>query len=68
MNTRKMQLELGFETPGRGLSSRGQRHRHLAGARWWFDQMHAVVDKAFDWSAKPAPPPEQISLTLVRAE
>ena len=44
-----------------------QRNRRLARARWWFNQMHTVVDQAFDWSTPPAPPPEQISLTLAKA-
>ena len=38
--------------------------RRLTRARWWFSQMHAVVDRALDW--KPAPPgrPEQTYIVL----
>jgi len=28
-------------------------HNRRARARWWFDQMRAVVDKAEEWPAKP---------------
>lgn len=40
--------------------------KRLSRARWWFTQMHALVDSAMDW--KPAPParPEQTYLTLAR--
>ena len=29
--------------------------------------MHVMVDRAFDWSTAPAPPPQQITLTLTKA-
>lgn len=61
----KEQLELGFTAAqNRPLPVRPQRR--LTRARWWFEQMHSVVDRAFDWSSSPAPRPEQIYLTLVR--
>jgi hypothetical protein len=68
MNTTKMQMELSFEASGVRLGSLGQRPRRLARARWWFEQMHTVVDRAFDWSTGPEPPPQQTYLTLVKAE
>ena len=61
----KEQLEISFETNGRAcrpLRSQQRRNR----ARWWFHQMRAVVDSAFDWSSAPPARPEQIYLTLAR--
>ncbi|MBI5383689.1 MAG: hypothetical protein HZA90_03280 [Verrucomicrobia bacterium] len=66
MKTVKTQLELGFATPMK-LTRMTPHNRRMARARWWFGQMHAVVDRAFDWSATPVPPPEQIYLTLAKA-
>jgi hypothetical protein len=66
MNTAKIQLELSFENPGVKLARLNQRPRRLARAHWWFEQMHAVVDRAFDWSAAPAARPEQVCLGLAR--
>jgi hypothetical protein len=63
MNMTKTQLELSFESSLR-LQPMPPRNRRLARARWWFQQMHAVVDRAFDWSASPLPPPEQTHLSL----
>lgn len=61
----RQQMEMSFDghvsfVPAVRRSSRFNR------ARWWFNQMHALVDQAIDW--KPAPParPEQIYLTLAR--
>ena len=41
-----------------------RRQRRLTRARWWFSQMHAVVDRALDW--KPAPPgrPDQTYIAI----
>jgi hypothetical protein len=47
-----------------GLEPRGRRR---ARARWWFEQMHAVVDRALDWSAAPPARPEQTCLSLAGA-
>jgi hypothetical protein len=46
MNT--TQMEFGLER--KHLQCRARSRRRTPGARWWFDQMHAVVDRAFDWS------------------
>jgi hypothetical protein len=67
MNNAKSQLELSFEAPALRHGNMNVRSRRLARARWWFQQMHATVDRALDWSETPAARPEQISLTLVRA-
>jgi hypothetical protein len=61
----KEQLELGFNA-AQNLPLPARPPRRLTRARWWFEQMHSVVDRAFDWSAAPAPRPEQIYLTLAR--
>lgn len=58
----KTQMELGFSSSNstpRGVIPR----RRLPGARWWFQQMHAVVDQAFDWTT-PDARPQQIYMTL----
>ncbi len=53
--TTTQQLELGLD--GRVcLRNLGQRRRRASRARWWFQQMHAVVERAFDWSAAPDRP------------
>jgi hypothetical protein len=41
-----------------------QRTRRQSRAHWWFAQMRAVVDRAFDWNTAPAPRPEQVHLAL----
>ena len=55
----KTQMELGLEkkntTPCRVV-----RTRRSPGARWWFNQMHTVVDRAFEWSRTAQARPEQI--------
>ena len=40
------------------------RRRQSPGARWWFDQMHTVVDRAFEWSRTAQARPEQIHITF----
>jgi hypothetical protein len=64
MKTAKIQLELSFENPTLRLTRLNQRPRRLARARWWFEQMHVVVDRAFDWSAAPVGRAEQTHLAL----
>jgi hypothetical protein len=59
----KQQLELVFDDsanfrPLLRPSSRRQR------ARWWFQQMHRVVDAALDWRPTPPARPEQGHLKL----
>jgi hypothetical protein len=61
------QLELSFETPAFRTGPRRPRDRRLARAGWWFEQMHAVVDRALDWSPAPPARPEQIRLSLANA-
>ena len=57
----KTQMELGFSgNPNNRIMTRRGR---VPGARWWFQQMHTVVNQAFDWSS-PDPRPEQIYMTL----
>ena len=47
MNTK--QMEFGLDG-NRSQCRTPARRRTSPGARWWFDQMHSVVDRAFDWS------------------
>jgi hypothetical protein len=56
----KTQMELGFEGCPKRIVIRRNR---VPGARWWFQQMHSLVDQAFDWSTPPARP-EQTVLSL----
>lgn len=53
------QLELSLNNP-RGCQPLGRRQRHLSRARWWFDRMRQVVDRAIDWAPAPPARPEQI--------
>jgi hypothetical protein len=57
------QLELSFELP-REYRTPWRRQRRLTRARWWFGQMRAVVDRAFDWRPSPPGRPEQVYFTL----
>ena len=41
-----------------------RRHQRQNRARWWFNQMRVVVDRALDWQHAPPPRAEQIYLTL----
>ncbi|HXT39171.1 MAG TPA: hypothetical protein VN887_04020 [Candidatus Angelobacter sp.] len=61
----RQQLEMSFESP---VAFRPviRRHRRMIRARWWFEQMRQVVDRA--WDSEPALPvrPEQVCLTLAQ--
>jgi hypothetical protein len=61
MNTNTTQMELGLERkrPQCRVST-----RRRPPARWWFDQMHAAVDRAFDWSRTAQARPEQIYISF----
>jgi hypothetical protein len=61
----KNQMELGFERCNANVRPASPRRR-IPGARWWFQQMHRVVDQAIDWSA-PQARPEQTYMTLASA-
>jgi len=60
----KEQLEMSFENTGRHQPLRSRQRRNRA--RWWFQQMRVIVDRAWDWSSAPQARPEQIYLTLAR--
>jgi hypothetical protein len=61
----KTQMELGFENKNSNATPcRIIRSRRSPGARWWFDQMHAVVDRAFEWSRTAQARPEQIYISF----
>ena len=57
------QMELGIETSG-GNGRAVRRRRGLPGARWWFAQMHRVVDEAGKWTKAPARQTKQPLLAL----
>ena len=59
MNT--SQMELGLE---RNRTSCRASSRRRTPARWWFDQMHAAVDRAFEWSRTAQARPEQIYISF----
>ena len=59
INMNNSQLELGLGN-GRGCRPLDGRQRRLNRAKWWFDRMRQVVDRAFDWTPAPAARPEQI--------
>ena len=63
-NVNRQQLELSFDASAAFRPHITRRQRRRNRAQWWFAQMRAVVDRAFDW--KPAPParPEQAQLAL----
>ena len=69
MNSTKMQLELTFQPSTLNLQAKSSTctSRRRPRARWWFQQMHVMVDRAFDWSTAPNPPPQQITMTLTKA-
>ncbi len=62
MNT--TQIELSLEQNNEVKPCRTVRTRRTPGARWWFDQMHSVVDRAFEWSRTSQPRPEQIYISF----
>jgi len=65
MNTMQAQLELGLN--GQAATARMEAlGRRTSRARWWFQQMHRVVDRALDWTSATTPPAEQTYLRLVR--
>ena len=63
MNT--MQLEIRFE-PGPGIEAVNRGKQRFSRARWWFKQMHRVVDGARE--RNPAAPrrPKPTPLDLIR--
>jgi len=36
-------------------------------AKWWFQQMHRMVDGALDWKTAPKARPQQLSMSLSRS-
>jgi hypothetical protein len=57
------QIELGFEQNS-VKPCRSVHTRRSPGARWWFDQMHTVVDRAFEWSRTAQARPEQTYISF----
>ena len=53
------QLELGLGSPRVTQPLRTNRPPSPFTSRWWFRQMHQIVDRAFDWQPAPPARPEQ---------
>ena len=53
------QLELGLGTPLAIRPLPTKRPPSPFTSRWWFHQMHQIVDRAFDWQPAPPARPEQ---------
>ena len=61
----KEQIELSFDATCH-FHPAIRRQRRQGRARWWFQQMRTVVDRAFDWHPAPPARPVQIYLSLAR--
>jgi hypothetical protein len=59
MTNKQMELEL---AGGPVCPRVVQRERRQSRARWWFDKMKRVVERATDWKPAPRFRPEQIWL------
>jgi hypothetical protein len=59
----KSQLELTLPAPA-GSPSGFQRPRRFSRARWWFEQMHRVVDEAASWQPPSPVNIEETDLTV----
>ena len=58
MNNAQLELSLSNRRVGQlPLASRGR-----ATSSWWFQRMRQIVDRAWDWQARPPARPEQIWL------
>ena len=63
--TNRHQMEMSFDSSA-ALQLVIRPRKRLSRARWWFAQMHALVDRAMDWQPAPPARPEQTYLTLAR--
>ncbi len=61
---KRNQIELSLEQT-RIQNATVLRQRRISRARWWFQQMHQVVEQARDWRENRASTPEQIALPLM---
>ncbi len=57
MTDTQLELSLGSQNAAQPL--RPGRSSSPFTSRWWFQQMHQIVDRAFDWQPAPPPRPEQ---------
>lgn len=64
----KEQLELTLEAALLSGHAHPRRGRRPGRARWWFEQMHAAVNRAFDWKPSPPARPEQGYFSLARGQ
>ena len=61
MNTEQLEISLNVRNDFRAVRPAARRQSR---ARWWFSQMHAVVDRALDWKPAAAGRPEQTYIPL----
>ena len=59
----RQQMELGLNQNSRPVRP-ARRQRPRVSARWWFQQMHAVVDRAPEWNPARDTNARQVDLTL----
>ena len=57
------QMELSLDRTNQSKPA-ARRPRRFSKARWWFAQMHHVVDEALDWGPSPPARPAQTDLSL----
>jgi|KBSSwiStaDraftv2_1062776.scaffolds.fasta_scaffold206477_2 hypothetical protein len=62
----KTQMELSFESSFASANVGCGRQKRSSRARWWFRQMHWVVNRARDWQTPPLARSEQAGLLLVK--
>jgi len=60
----KNQMELTLEIRVHNRNRRSKKPSRRSG--WWFTQMRQVVDRAMDWTPRPTPRVQQVSLFLDR--
>jgi hypothetical protein len=63
-NETKEQMELSLKTRVNYSRRRSKKPARRAG--WWFLQMRRAVDRAMDWTPRPAPPVDQVYFALDR--
>jgi hypothetical protein len=62
----KTQMELSFDSSFTAAKAGGSRHNRSSRARWWFRQMHWVVNCARDWQTPQLSRSEQAGLLVAK--
>jgi len=60
----KNQMELGIQARANRRLRRNKNTVRRAG--WWFSQMRQAVDRAIDWTPRPAPRASQVYFSMER--